>query len=98
MLNLSFDPRYAPMGQPTGSDWYPGFVARSRTNPGLELKHSKVWGNAWKDAVRRFTKYGASISYRWYSENSMCAEYLSVGRHRTCPNGLFCRRRGRKMP
>lgn len=72
-VRWSFDLRYVPMGKPTGRDWYPGFVARSRANPEFELKDAKVWGKSWKEAEERLAKYGSPISYRWDSEDPMCA-------------------------
>ena len=32
-IRWSFDLRYQPIGQPTGREWFPGFVARSRAPP-----------------------------------------------------------------
>lgn len=46
----SLDLRYCPVGQPTGRPWFPGFVARSRANPELELKDASVWAESWRSA------------------------------------------------
>ncbi|MFC3394252.1 phytanoyl-CoA dioxygenase family protein [Brenneria rubrifaciens] len=46
----SFDLRYCPTGQPTGREWFPGFVARSRNNPVSELKDHASWVQAWHNA------------------------------------------------
>ena len=36
-IRWSFDLRYNPVGQATGRAWFPGFIARSRSNPDSEL-------------------------------------------------------------
>ncbi len=36
-VRWSFDRRCNPIGQPTGREAFPGFVARSRANPDSEL-------------------------------------------------------------
>jgi len=36
-VRWSFDLRYQPFGQPTGRDWLPAFVARSREHPSQAL-------------------------------------------------------------
>lgn len=44
----SFDLRYNTLGLPTGRPWFPGFVARSKSNPASELCDFKVWGQQWR--------------------------------------------------
>jgi hypothetical protein len=46
----SFDLRYCPVGQPTGRKWFPGFIARSRAYPMLEMADAAEWAEAWRAA------------------------------------------------
>jgi len=41
-----FDLRYQPFGQPTGRDWLPAFVARSREHPSQEIHDWRRWGGS----------------------------------------------------
>lgn len=47
---FSFDLRYNPVGQPTGRPWFPGFVARSRSNPESEVREFEEWDRLWREA------------------------------------------------
>ena len=47
---FSFDLRYNPIGQPTGRPWFPGFVARSRSNPESEVRDFEEWDRLWREA------------------------------------------------
>ena len=49
-VRWSFDLRYQPVGQPTGRDWLPTFVARSRANPSQEIHDWHDWANLWWQA------------------------------------------------
>lgn len=49
----SFDLRYCKTGQPTGRSWFPGFVARSRSDPSAELKDPALWASDWLEARAR---------------------------------------------
>jgi phytanoyl-CoA hydroxylase len=49
----SFDLRYCTTGQPNGRQWFPGFVARSRVNPGSEMTSARDWTGAWHGARAR---------------------------------------------
>lgn len=42
------DLRYNPIGQHSGREAFPGFVARSRANPDSELDDPKVWASIWR--------------------------------------------------
>ena len=46
-IRWSFDLRYQPIGQPTGRDVFPGFIARSASNPGSALTDAKEWAELW---------------------------------------------------
>jgi ectoine hydroxylase-related dioxygenase (phytanoyl-CoA dioxygenase family) len=49
-LRWSLDLRYHPVGQASGRPAFPGFVARSRSNPESELKDAVHWDHLWKAA------------------------------------------------
>lgn len=49
-LRWSMDLRYHPMGQATGRPAFPGFVARSRANPEMELRDAARWAASWDEA------------------------------------------------
>ncbi|NNE78869.1 MAG: phytanoyl-CoA dioxygenase, partial [Silicimonas sp.] len=69
----SFDLRYNVTGQPTGRSHFPEFVARSRSNPGSELKDWKVWKQMWEDTRHRVA-HGQHINqHRWDSSSPYCA-------------------------
>lgn len=51
-LRWSMDLRYHPTGQASGRPAFPGFVARSRSDPASELQDPAVWAARWDDARR----------------------------------------------
>lgn len=55
-IRWSFDLRYNPIGQTTGREAFPGFVARSRKHPERELRDAKVWTQMWSDTRRAMSK------------------------------------------
>lgn len=52
-LRWSMDLRYHPIGQPTGRPAFPGFVARSRTNPQTGQTDHSAWAESWDEARNR---------------------------------------------
>ncbi len=52
-LRWSMDLRYHPIGQASGRPAFPGFVARSRSNPERELRDAEAWSRSWRDARDR---------------------------------------------
>lgn len=48
-VRWSFDLRYQPVGQPTGRDWLPSFVVRSRSNPASEIHDWREWAKLWHE-------------------------------------------------
>lgn len=52
-LRWSMDLRYHPTGQASGRPAFPGFVARSRSNPASELKDPAAWARSWDEARAR---------------------------------------------
>ena len=72
-IRWSFDLRYRPTGQATGRSVFPGFVARSASNPGSELHDAGVWYEMWKD-TRDSLAIGEQPSFnRWDSDDPSCA-------------------------
>ena len=52
-IRWSFDLRYNPIGQNTGREVFPGFIARSRSNPELQLRDPAKWRQMWLDTRSR---------------------------------------------
>lgn len=69
----SFDLRYNPIGMPTGRDWFPGFVARSRAHPETELKNYQEWAQLWIDARNRLAQSQMPTFLRWQKDDPRCA-------------------------
>ena len=55
-IRWSLDLRYSPIGQPTGRAAFPGFVARSRKAPHLELRDADLWRKSWEETRRRMAR------------------------------------------
>jgi len=72
-IRWSFDLRYQPTGMPTGRPAFPGFVARSRHNPGSELKDWRLWANLWKETRDRLVAAEAPKFNRWNVDSPVCA-------------------------
>ena len=49
-VRWSFDLRYQPVGQATGRDWLPAFVARSRADRRQEIRDWRRWADLWWQA------------------------------------------------
>ena len=52
-VRCSFDVRYSRIGQPTGREHFPGFVARSRQDPESVLTNRDEWAASWDIARAR---------------------------------------------
>tara|TARA_B100001996_G_scaffold67513_1_gene49159 strand:- start:455 stop:1435 length:981 start_codon:yes stop_codon:yes gene_type:complete len=48
-IRWSFDLRYNPIGQDTGREVFPGFVARSRDDVSSEFRDANKWKDLWED-------------------------------------------------
>ena len=73
-IRWSFDLRYNPIGQPTGRGVFPGFVARSRSNPARELHNPAVWAELWYEARRKLGTEGVQGPFdRWDANQAACA-------------------------
>ena len=72
-LRCSFDLRYNPIGQATGRPWFPGFVARSRSNPESELRDPEVWAESWRQARDHLAQVENPSFQRWAKDDPRCA-------------------------
>lgn len=73
-IRWSFDLRYQPVGQPTGRDEFPGFVARSRRNPDSVQDNFDVWRDEWIATRRHIALNGRPTrANRWSEDNPACA-------------------------
>jgi len=73
-VRWSFDLRYQPVGQPTGRDWLPAFVARSRKDSSQEIHDWRRWADLWWQA-RTYVAANPSAQKprRWTGTESECA-------------------------
>ena len=72
-IRWSFDLRYTPIGEPTGRPWFPGFVARSRSNPDSELRNADAWAESWREARDGLAEQETPEFQRWDSDDPLCA-------------------------
>ncbi|MFT5366260.1 MAG: phytanoyl-CoA hydroxylase [Candidatus Latescibacterota bacterium] len=72
-VRISFDIRYNPTGQATGRSVFPGFVARSRSNPDSELRDPEAWAQSWYDARVRLAVENITHYNRWLENDGVCA-------------------------
>jgi hypothetical protein len=77
-IRWSFDLRYNPIGQLTGREAFPGFVARSRKHPERELRDAKVWTQMWLDTRKAMSKINQDgqtdvLFGRWTEGHPDCA-------------------------
>jgi phytanoyl-CoA hydroxylase len=73
-VRWSMDLRYNPVGQTTGREVFPGFVARSRAHPETELHDPKLWAKMWHDARRALARAPEPTRFnRWDAKAEVCA-------------------------
>lgn len=72
-VRISFDLRYNPIGQPTGREAFPGFVARSQTRPETELHDADAWNQLWMEARRALAEQDIPKFNRWDPNSPACA-------------------------
>jgi phytanoyl-CoA hydroxylase len=73
-IRWSFDLRYHPVGQPSGRDAFPGFVARSRSAPGTEQRDAAQWAQSWLNARERLAHEPPAVPLnRWDGNAPACA-------------------------
>lgn len=66
-IRWSFDLRYQPIGEPTGRDVFPGFVARSAAAPDSVLTDPEQWARLWWEARDRIASGEVEMRFggRW---------------------------------
>lgn len=73
-VRISMDLRYNPIGQPTGRDDFPGFVARSRLHPETELRDAETWRRLWLETRDRLSETELLVPFhRWKPGAPGCA-------------------------
>ena len=73
-IRWSFDLRYNPIGESTGRDQFPGFIAKSSKDPTSELKDYKVWQQSWKTARAKVAASESKPKFnRWDPSDPVCA-------------------------
>lgn len=74
-VRWSMDLRYNPTGQPTGRPEFPGFIARSRRDPGSELRDPDAWRQMWMDTRARMSGHPELVGafFRWGDGAVGCA-------------------------
>lgn len=75
-IRWSFDLRYHPIGQNTGREVFPGFVARSVEHPEAVVTDPDAWAKEWYDTRDRIIA-GEHVQFneRWlpYGRHQLCA-------------------------
>jgi len=72
-VRWSMDLRYHPIGQPTGRSMFPGFIARSRSNPSSELHDPAGWEQMWRQARDDLAQVETNPFNRWTADHPVCA-------------------------
>jgi hypothetical protein len=72
-VRISLDLRYNPIGQPTGREAFPGFVARSKAHPETELHDPYAWNQLWVEARRALAEQDIPKFNRWDPNSPACA-------------------------
>ena len=73
IIRWSFDLRYNPIGQATGRNAFPGFVARSHFNPGQVLTDPLTWHQMWEEARDSLAISDDPAFNRWSKDHPVCA-------------------------
>ena len=73
-VRWSFDLRYNRIGEATGRSAFPGFVARSRAHPELELRDPTQWQRMWRETRDRLAADPVEGPFnRWRVSDEVCA-------------------------
>ena len=72
-IRWSFDLRYNPIGQRTGRSVFPGFVARSESDPESILSDPLTWNKLWTKARDDLAKSEQFSFNRWDGDDIACA-------------------------
>ncbi len=70
---ISYDLRYNPVGQATGREIFPGFVARSRAQAADEFRDAAAWAQSWHETRERLAGAKLPLHHRWQSDDPVCA-------------------------
>ena len=55
-IRWSFDLRYNPIGQDTGREVFPGFIARSNNDSKSEFRDSEKWKILWEETRKKMSE------------------------------------------
>ena len=72
-VRWSFDLRYQAIGEATGREWFPGFVARSQSNPDAVLRDPEQWASLWRTARSSLAAGENPRFNRWTNDSPYCA-------------------------
>ena len=73
-IRWSFDLRFQPVGQPTGRDEFPSFIARSHQNPASVTVDHSAWVDLWQQTKAwMLVQEAFEKSHRWSGEAEVCA-------------------------
>ena len=72
-IRWSLDLRYNPIGQSSGRLAFPGFNAKSQSNPESVLQNPAIWDSMWKEARKSLAAKENPNYNRWSSDNPACA-------------------------
>ena len=72
-VRWSLDLRYNPIGQRSGREAFPGFVARSKAHPETELHDAEEWAEQWRECRERLARENDPSYNRWDSDDPACA-------------------------
>ena len=61
------------IGQATGRDFFPGFVARSKARPASVLRDPLAWEQLWRDTRDRLAREEQAVFNRWSADAAVCA-------------------------
>ncbi len=72
-IRWSFDLRYNVTGDSTGREFFPSFIARSRSAPETEMRSAHTWRQMWEDARATLADDTPVKIHRWEGEAEVCA-------------------------
>ncbi len=72
-VRISYDLRYQPVGESTGREVFPGFLARSRKNPDRVLRDPDEWKKMWEDTRHQLATDDHGPFNRWLVSDPACA-------------------------
>jgi len=72
-IRWSFDLRYNVTGEPSGREFFPSFVARSKANPDSVLTSAHTWRQLWEDTRKQLSDDTPVKIHRWQGDAEVCA-------------------------